>query len=166
MHFQRAQNNHAALEQLFQRLCTQDTVPIKLFLLIDGLDEYKGDHLEIATIFNKLSKLPNLKIFVSSRPLPIFDLAFESSPSLKLQNLTFDDIQIYVHDKLLNSPLLAQMHRKDEKDIQTLIDSVTSRAGVFLWVVLVCTSLTNGLVAADQLSDLQKRVEACPKKLE
>jgi len=159
--------NDRALKEMFDKVCTQDSIPMKVFLLVDGLDEHDGDHHEMAKFFQKLAKLPNMKICVSSRPLPVFDLAFKDSPLLQLQNLTYRDMKIYVHDKLLNDPILNQMQRSDSKDVRDLIDAVVRRAeGVFLWVTLTCSSLISGLVAGDHLSDLRSRVDACPKKLE
>jgi len=159
--------NDSALKQIFNKVCTQDSIPMKLFLLVDGLDEYDGDHHDIASFFTKLAKLPNIKICVSSRPLLVFELAFKDSASLELQNLTYEDMETYVRDKLLNDPILNQIQRSDNEDVKDLIRHIVDRAaGVFLWLTLTCSSLISGLVAADQLSDLRRRIDACPQKLE
>jgi len=157
----------SALKQIFNKFCTQDSIPMKLFLLVDGLDEYDGDHHDIASFFTKLAKLPNIKICVSSRPLLVFELAFKDSASLELHNLTYEDMETYVHDKLLNDPILNQIQRSDNENVKHLIRHIVDRAaGVFLWLTLTCSSLISGLVAADRLSDLRRRIDACPLKLE
>lgn len=62
----------------------QTDVHLKLFILIDGLDEveggYEGDHEELAELFNNISEInaSNVKICVSSRPWVVFKDAFKN----------------------------------------------------------------------------------------
>jgi hypothetical protein len=72
------------LVQAFKKLIQQDTVQLKLCLFIDGLDEYDGDHLQIAQMFQDICSSPNVKVCVSSRPLLVFKNAFGDLPGLGL----------------------------------------------------------------------------------
>lgn len=66
----------------------------------NDLDEYKGDHSEIIKVFMEVTKSKHVKVCISSRPLLVFDRAFKGFPSLKLENLTFDDIHLYVQNHI------------------------------------------------------------------
>jgi hypothetical protein len=57
-------------------------------MLVDGLDEYEGDHGEMAELIRMLAKSSNVKICVSSRPYLVFDDALQDCPGLRLQDLT------------------------------------------------------------------------------
>lgn len=157
-----------ALEDALRRVCQQKSLPIKLFLLVDGLDEYDGDHWNLATLFKDLSSSPNAKICVSSRPLLVFDKAFEGSPTLRLEYLTYGDIQYYVTDKLGGNQLMRNLRHAegDERTDKILTEIVQKAKGVFLWVEIVVKSLIAGLTNEDSLSILRSRVEELPTELE
>jgi hypothetical protein len=159
--------NSILMEALF-KLCNQDQVPVKIFLLIDGLDEYGGDHIDVAIFFKKISKCPNVKVCVSSRPLPVFDRAFKGLPTLQLQDLTFEDIRFYVQDKLGANEMMVELRRQegDFKSDELLANIVEKAQGVFLWVDLVVKSLLGGLTNEDTMADLQARVDALPSEIE
>jgi hypothetical protein len=57
-------------------------------LFVDGIDEFEGDHAELATTFSRLSRMANIKLCLSSRPLAAIEYEFEGCPSLKLQDMT------------------------------------------------------------------------------
>jgi hypothetical protein len=160
--------HNSALEKAVRNIFKQDAVPIKAFLLVDGLDEYDGDMQGMAQFFRELSTYQTLKVCVSSRPLPVFHKAFKDARTLMLEYLTFDDIQAYVGDKLGNNELLKDLRLSEghAKVDALLLDVVTKARGVFLWVEIVVRSLIEGLTNEDQLSDLQSRVDAFPEELE
>jgi hypothetical protein len=156
------------LKRAFRNLvdhCRQSN--IKLCFFIDGIDEYDGDHDEIADYFLEFSNEPNVKMCVSSRPLVVFEEAFEAFPGLKLQNLTHGDINQYVEDKLANHRHMAALARRDPDQALRLTDEIVNKAdGVFLWVKLVVKSLLQGLRDRNRISDLQKRLRHLPADLE
>jgi hypothetical protein len=82
----------ADLTEAFKRLVLEITKSKKIFLLIDGLDEYHGDHSEqvklVEFVYSLLSLTSKIKICVSSRPWNVFADAFQARPSLKLEELT------------------------------------------------------------------------------
>jgi hypothetical protein len=90
-----------ALQEAFRRWVAVLPNLSKVCFFIDGLDEYDGDCEEVTQLFKDISaRSSNIKICVSSRPWVVFDEAFTRLPTLRLQDLTFDDIQAYVIDKL------------------------------------------------------------------
>jgi hypothetical protein len=157
------------LKQAFKRLVQQDIVSFKLCLFVDGLDEYDGDHGEIASLFGTItsSSSLNVKVCVSSRPLLVFDDAFGQNPSLRLQDLTYRDITKYVGDKLGNNPRFRQLTSEEPLLAPELTKEIVKKAdGVFLWVTLVVKSLLAGLGNRDSIADLQRRLKLLPSDLE
>ena len=82
----------AGLLEAFKLLVLEITKSKRMFLLIDGLDEFKGDHSEqlmlVEFLYNLLSLTPNIKMCVSSREWNVFADAFNARPSLRLEDLT------------------------------------------------------------------------------
>ncbi|KAF2118452.1 hypothetical protein BDV96DRAFT_643697 [Lophiotrema nucula] len=150
----------------FSRLISATTAD-KLVFVVDGLDEFDGDHTEIIEFISGLSSVPHIKLCVASRPWPVFEDAFNSRPSLMLQYLTYHDIRKYVSKKFILNPGFANLERLDGGFAKDLIENIVEKAsGVFLWVVLVVRSLLEGLTIGDRLSDLQRRLDAIPAELE
>ncbi|KAI0107563.1 prion-inhibition and propagation-domain-containing protein [Nemania sp. FL0031] len=140
----------------------------KFCFFIDGLDEYDGNISEGIQFINNLASNSNIKVLVSSRPISACYQAYSSKPKLKLQDLTRGDIETYVvetfsrhpriHDYMLgmDANSVARIHR----------DIVDKASGVFLWVILACRSILQGLDAYDSLAELQRRVDELPPELE
>ncbi|EEU47526.1 uncharacterized protein NECHADRAFT_35981, partial [Fusarium vanettenii 77-13-4] len=141
--------------------------PGKLFLFIDGLDEYDGRPMDATAFIQELGKLESVKILVSSRPLPEFVAAFQGKPKMNLQDLTRRDIETYVDDTVTHHPHMTNLALEDPKSSSELIrDFNLKSSGVFLWVVLACRSVLEGLAACDSISDLKARVNEIPPELE
>lgn len=156
-----------ALKMAFKRWIDLTSVSSKLCFFIDGLDEYDGDHEEMADYFQRLSSAHgHVKFCVSSRPWVVFDDAFEGVPSLRLQDLTFADIKSYVFDKLENHRRMQKLVEADQgAALQLVTELVTKASGVFLWVTLVVKSLLDGLRNRDTILDLQRRLRSLPDDL-
>jgi len=158
------------LRKAFQRLLAQKDVPLKLFLLIDGLDEFEDaeDSLnELAEILTLAVKLSSAKAVLSSRPHQAFVHAFAHCPRLELHDLTRPDIMKYINGKLKTHPRMVTLcsHSPQETD-KLIIEIAKSASGVFLWVKLVVRSLLEGLQNYDTLPDLHARLVKLPKDLE
>ncbi|KAF2107013.1 hypothetical protein BDV96DRAFT_606826 [Lophiotrema nucula] len=100
--------------------------------MIDGLDELDGDHSELVEL---LTTFTNCKLLVSSRPLNVFEIAFELVPGrqLRLQNHTRNDIRKFVRDQFVGWTLVGRNSERDR-----LADSIVEASqGVFLWTSLV-----------------------------
>ena len=155
------------LKQTFFRLIKQETTSTCYCFLIDGLDEYDGDYLELLTFFKVISACSNVKLCLSSRPLLAFEDCFNKFPKLRLQDLTIGDIYTFVRGRLEEHPrFYALAQREPQESLNLISEIVHTSCGVFLWVSLVVKSLLEGLTNHDGLSDLQKRLRALPPELE
>ncbi|KAH7395861.1 hypothetical protein BKA64DRAFT_71611 [Cadophora sp. MPI-SDFR-AT-0126] len=153
------------LKHAFARLVTCKTIRISFFL--DGLDEYEGDHVELAEYFGQLACSDHVKLCVSSRPWPPFQDAFQNCRGLKLQDLTSGDIKQYVEDKINENANMALLKRRMPVRSNFFVDNLIWKAeGVFLWVTLVVKSLLKGLSHRNDLETLEKRLDSMPPDLE
>ncbi|KAH8894388.1 hypothetical protein GQ53DRAFT_643662, partial [Thozetella sp. PMI_491] len=155
------------LSSAFARLTSLDLPGTKFFFLVDGLDEYSGDHNEICDLFSQAAGSPHIKFLVSSRPLPAFFEKLSTFPKLFLQDLTWDDIYRYANDKLRSNTVLQKMEVSDPDVTAQLVSGICSKAcGVFLWVVLVVQRLTISLQNYDTRKELEAEMEKLPSDLE
>lgn len=119
---------------------------LRICFLVDGIDEYTGDHNEICDLFLDVTKHARVKALLSSRPIPACVHRFENCPKLRLQDLTRKDIELYVRDHLGSNSLMNRMEHAEPGLTTALTTKVTDRAsGVFFWVFLVVRNLQNGL---------------------
>ncbi|PVH71502.1 hypothetical protein DL98DRAFT_435100, partial [Cadophora sp. DSE1049] len=165
--------NTSMLMEAFKRLAIQQDVSCKLFFLIDGLDEFDGDHELLAELFNHISAKPApgcksaVKLCVSSRPYVVFQDNFEGCPMLKLQDLTVHDITLFVRDRFLGNGAFRKLAGREPETSTQLIDAVVSKSdGVFLWVFIVVKDLLKGIRGRDTITDLWRRLDALPRELE
>ena len=141
---------------------------LKLCFFIDGLDEYEGEPEDIAQYFKNISLCSvHTKFCISSRPWPVFQDIYHNTPGLKLQDLTYDDIKLYVNDKLEKTDHMQRLSVIESQNSSLLVEELVQKAaGVFLWVTLVVKSLLNGLRNGDEISHLRRRLESIPSGLE
>jgi hypothetical protein len=153
------------LKSSFQILLSDKA--LRFFFLIDGLDEFGGDHHELVELIVSASTLSNVKICAASRPWLVFEDGFEGRPSLLLEQLTYEDIKLYVTAKFNENKHYIGLQKREHAYALDLVENIVQKAsGVFLWVYLVVDSLLRGLNNSDRISDLQKRLEAIPSDLE
>lgn len=156
----------AELTQALHALTSQRSVSLKLCLIIDGIDEYDGDISELAGLLRSLNRSSTVKVLLSSRPTQPCVMAFHGYPKLRLQDLTFRDIQRYARDKAAAHELMADLALQHPNETTSLIDDVVLKAdGVFLWVMLVMKALLNELENGGFLEDLQVRLKELPRDL-
>ncbi|KAL9067261.1 MAG: hypothetical protein Q9157_006871 [Trypethelium eluteriae] len=159
--------NRAELLETFNNLTTQNKLPAKFCLFIDGLDEYHGHPTELVKVLGKLAEMPNVKICVSSRPWEVFKKAYDHpKQSLYLQDLTRGDIELYVRNRLGKHE---EFHGTDSRNnvYDMVVHSIVDKAkGVFLWVFLAVRSILTGLDNGDTIEILQERLEELPDELE
>ena len=135
------------MKKTFEALISDKSLRFALFL--------DGDHGDLVDLIIAMSSQVNVKICSASRTWLLFEDAFESKPSLLLEDLTERDIRQYVHGKSNQHKRYQQLRRSEPQYARKLIDNVVKKAtGVFLWVYLVVNSLLNGLTNADRVSDL------------
>lgn len=151
------------LHRGFKRLLELCDGTLRLFFCIDGLDEYKrlsesstddyaifdedeytiaqrrgDDHQEIAELFSEAARQPGVKMCLSSRPLPIFNHAFQDFPTIQLDKVTARDIALFVENVLGVDDGIRQMQYGGSNLHSILVQEIVGMAaGVFLWVRLV-----------------------------
>lgn len=137
-----------------------------LFLLIDGLDEFEGDHEKLIEFTEALNLRSGTKICVSSRPWNVFSDAFKNSRTLRMDQVTADDILLYVRGVFEKTPAFRDWKEYSSKQAETLMRDIVIKAqGVFLWVAVVVTQIRLGLSEGDKTSDLQAVLEDIPADL-
>ena len=141
---------------------TFDTTRFCFF--IDGLDEYEGTHGDIIELINSFTSGEDIKIVISSRPWDVFEDAYgsNSGQSLRLQDLTRNDIACFVRDNLEEDRNFRQLKLKDRRYEDFVQEIVERASGVFLWVFLVVRSLRRGFSNADTVGELQERLRVLP----
>jgi hypothetical protein len=155
------------LKRAFLNLIASVPKGLKICYLIDGVDEYLGDHNEIAELFQQATASESVKILLSSRPIPACFQAFSNCSTLRLQDLTQQDIKHYVHDELAENPLMLRLEAAERGCTSRLVDGITHKAaGVVLWVVLVVRNLRSGLQDYDTSAELQRKLDELPPTLE
>ncbi|KAJ4253795.1 hypothetical protein NW762_010189 [Fusarium torreyae] len=135
-------------------------------IFIDGLDESSefekllwlpGKEL---TVLDKIMKLDDVKICISSREEDVFCCYFEDTERLRIHGLTGADIRRFADHQLQALPFSSKEDRFE------LLDTVVDRAeGVFLWVTLVLDSVTRGFRLNNDIGHLIQRVERTPTDL-
>ena len=142
----------------------------KVFLLVDGLDEFEGTdeaREDLIDLLVALAAYENVKICLSSRPWNIFQDAFGSCPQLKLEDLTYNDISAYVREQLYDNKQFHKLVQYNAVAADRLVASLISKAaGVFLWVRLVVKQLLKGLRDGDGIDTISKKVKEIPADLD
>jgi hypothetical protein len=157
----------AEVKKAFSSLVQFTASPLKICFFIDGVDEYMGDHTEICELLCSVASSPSIKIVLSSRPIPACVEAFQDCAMLRLQDLTYDDIRLYVDDNLgMHRHMLRLKTQEQASATQLMAEISTKASGVFLWVMLVVRSLLRGRQNYDRVSDLRRRLEELPPDLE
>lgn len=120
-----------------------------LMLVLDGLDEFDGEHGELLALMQSwVSHYPStIKICVSSREYGIFEDFFAQSPKFRLHELTKDDMALLIAARFGASRVFARLPGRDLDAVLPLM--VTKAEGVFLWVILAISSLEDGMEAGD-----------------
>ena len=136
-------------------------------IFVDGLDELEGDPERLIIFLKKVSEHPNVKVCLSSRPWVVFEEHFDGYPSPRLQDLTYDDIRLYVHDQLEENSKMKHLAQSHPLHATQLAHNIVKKAnGVFLCVKLAVWSLLAGLRTQDDFAELQKRLDLLPSDLD
>lgn len=139
-----------------------------LFWLVDGVDEFDGDHHDFSNFLIDLANTTSsLKILVSSRPISACSQIFSAFPALRLQDLTMNDMLTYINAQLLSNQLLLEMDVLQPGVLHEIETALIDKAsGVFLWIVLVVKALLKGLGDYDDRATLMKTIDDLPSDLE
>jgi hypothetical protein len=74
--------SYMELKKAFRNLINSNPPGLKVFFIIDGIDEYDGDHDEISKLLLEATASDSIKILLSSRPIPSCVQAFSGCPQL------------------------------------------------------------------------------------
>ncbi|KAK3950451.1 hypothetical protein QBC32DRAFT_14628 [Pseudoneurospora amorphoporcata] len=142
------------------------TNDFNLAILIDGLDEFDGEHAQLIDLIKDLHRQPRIKVCVSSRPWNAFCDAFSGCPQLRMELLTEKDMEAFVHGKFEANIAFAEL-RQDQTTIADglVTDIVRKSEGVFLWVSLVTNSVLDGIANGDTLTDSYRLLDELPSDL-
>lgn len=157
------------LKASFLKLFTkQFNRSLKVCLFIDGLDEFEGDHDEIADFFlaGIEQSVHRIQLCVSSRPLPVFLHHFRTCPRIEMHEQTRYDIRCYVTERLdetVQMRILRQLHQFEVEDF--ISDLIDKGSGVFLWARLAVKSLIKGLNNGENIKELRSRLRQLPSEL-
>ncbi|KAF4921661.1 Vegetative incompatibility protein HET-E-1 [Colletotrichum viniferum] len=156
------------LSEIFERIQHVQSLPNRILLLVDGLDEYNGEPRELTKFLGAIAKSPDIKVCCASRPWPDFLEAFGRSHwTLEIHNLTQNDIIRYAVDNLSNDATFRALRQAQKDESQDLVHAICDKAeGVFFWVSLVIKSLLRGLQNHDDLDILHKRLAEFPSDLQ
>ncbi|KAL4895139.1 hypothetical protein BDV59DRAFT_174518 [Aspergillus ambiguus] len=162
-------SNTELLHSLHKCTLTLQKHSINVLFFVDGLDEFECTEevrQELIQIFTRLACAENVKIFLSSRPWNIFQDSFRDAPKVRLEDLTRDDISLYVRAKFLDSPRFKYLFRCDQETAEALVLAIANKAeGVFLWIRLVVRDLLKGLRDGDGIHTLHQKLEETPADL-
>jgi hypothetical protein len=156
---------HAELASSFKGILEPLKAFSKILVILDGIDEFEGDHRAVSEF---IYSLPNakVKVIVSSRPINASLSIFKDCPALRLQDLTKNDMDIYVRDQLDPHPTMVQLIKVHPKEHSEIVFELQEKAeGVFLWVKLVVGILIRGIDAGDDIWQLQEKLRLLPNDL-
>jgi hypothetical protein len=93
----------------------------------------------------------------------VFEEAFADTPQLKLQDLTQNDIGIYIYGMFNDNPRVSLLNPDYSNKLRLLVQEIIAKAsGICLWVRLVVKSLLAGIRNRDSISDLRRRLKILP----
>jgi hypothetical protein len=100
---------------------------------LTAFDEYDGDYNDMCELFTQATASNDVKLLVSSRPIPSCANAFSSCSTLRLQDLTQGDVTRYVGDKLGQNVLMRRLENAEPGVGSKLRDGIDLKAsGIFL----------------------------------
>ncbi|KAH6951183.1 hypothetical protein BKA56DRAFT_505764, partial [Ilyonectria sp. MPI-CAGE-AT-0026] len=157
--------SYAEIKGAWKLLIEKSATLLKLAIFIDGIDEFEGDHKDISEFICSLVS-PKVKVVVTSRPINACLHVFRQCPSLRLQDITTRDMQLFVEGILVSHQMMAQVTKRYPEDTREIVAEIREKAdGVFLWVRLVVKLLVNGLELGDSMEGLRRKLRSLPRDL-
>lgn len=140
-----------------------------VYIFLDGIDEFdQGEDVQDLLDFIKcLSEFQNVKFCISSRPEAYLEEHLSQHSKLRLQDLTKQDIEICIQDKLDEFFSRDPKNVTQKKRFDEFTELMTKKAdGVFLWVHFALQSLLKGMRNEDDFQILFERLEELPSGME
>ncbi|KAH8203022.1 hypothetical protein TruAng_002856 [Truncatella angustata] len=158
------------VERAFENILAKSKVTNrhKVVLVIDGLDEFEGNHADLLVILKAWATnyRPIIKICVSSREYGIFEEFFSGYPKLRLHELTCDDMAQMITCWQTREELFSSSTCEEAKLIKDLM--IKQAEGVFLWVIMVIATIEDALLSRDitNASEIRRKIRLCPSELD
>lgn len=100
----------------------------KVFIIVDALDECSEDNNRRANLLDALLSLPkNVKLLVTSRPLPTIEIDLEGIARLDIR-ADDKDVRMYVKGRIPREKRLARHIGKDPDLGETLVETIVNSA--------------------------------------
>ncbi|KAH6622677.1 hypothetical protein F5144DRAFT_496494 [Chaetomium tenue] len=155
------------LQEMLLRTLSYVSRDTAISLFVDGVDEFDGDHDKLTQFFKHVIDKTPIKMCLASRPWQVFEDAFQNKPSLRLEDLTYQDIKNFVTTMFQEDSGFSQLQSREADFASKLIEEVVHKSsGVFLWVRLAVSSLLDGMRFGDRVVDFRRRLESLPPDLE
>ena len=140
----------------------------KICIFVDELDEFENDHDDLVSlIHSSIENNIHVKLCVTSRPWATFQRTLGPNANLRLKDLTFDDIKVFVQSKFQADPGIEGLRQRYSSFADQLMDNIVVMAcGVFLWIDLVVASLLARMQLGDWIEDFQRSLYELPPELE
>lgn len=143
----------------------------RMCFILDGLDEVKGNRLEHENLALNLRSWTldgNVKLLVSSRPWPEFEIVFVANATIYLHQLNHLDIRTYGLERVEKDREFNQIRDgEDMLEIKHVVyDIVFGSSGIFLWAHLVLENILPGIRQGDSITTLRAKVEEYPADLD
>lgn len=139
---------------------------LKFVILIDGVDEFEGDYVDMSTFLRSLTS-DRVKLIVSSRLINACLDAFTKCPFLRLQDFTKRDLKAFVRRVVSSRHDIAALSAEHLQSASELASRILDRAeGVFLWVRVGVQLLVRDLQNGDNIREPQATLESLPSGLE
>ncbi|KAK8875012.1 small s protein [Apiospora arundinis] len=159
------------LKSGFKAITMQQSLRLRLCLLIDGLDEFSGQPRDIVDTLAGL--FPSTKdayvavqLCVSSRPGVVLEKAYGKHLHLRVQDLSSDDIKRYIMANFNQDAELKEISTRDPVTTNSIVKQIVLKAeGVFLWVALVIRTLSESVENGDNMENVERRLSSIPAGL-
>ena len=157
-------------DALFSIAC-KSVVDVNICIFVDALDEHDGNHRDLLSTLDRLTRLTGNKFFrlrlcLAGRQENIFKDAFRDCPGFSIHDLTTGDIRRYTEGRIQDA-MSGKLTKDSELALSSLIEDIIDRAeGVFLWIRLVNDELVEGLCEGDSIEELTDLLSGIPSELE
>jgi hypothetical protein len=91
--------SYVELKGALERLKNRSASFLRICIFFDGIDEFEGDHRDMSTFLSTMASSA-IKVVVSSRPINACLNVFRQCPTLRLQDLTYNDMNVFIQDRL------------------------------------------------------------------
>lgn len=133
-----------------------------IFMLVDGLDEFSGDMMQLLDFLLSLRKYNNLKLCLASRPEALIREMLGMLPSIHMSEHNEVGIQQYL--SLTIERFQPRLNVLKSLNIRHVI--VERAQGVFLWVYLAVEEILQACLQGATAPEVKKKLAFLPSELE